>query len=165
MIGVNLLREGLDLPEVSLVVILDADKEGFLRSNRSLTQTVGRAARHINGKAIMYADTVTQSMKKTIDETNYRREKQINYNRINKIKPKALNKSLDSALAKNSVVTKKDDIVKQKIERKNIAYLSKSEIEKKIREIRKAMENAAKSLDFIEAAKFRDEIKILQDQL
>ena len=165
LIGVNLLREGLDLPEVSLVVILDADKEGFLRSNRSLTQTVGRAARHINGKAIMYADTVTQSMKKTIDETNYRREKQINYNRINKIKPKALNKSLDSALAKNSVVIKKDDIVKQKIERKNIAYLSKSEIEKKIREIRKAMENAAKSLDFIEAAKFRDEIKILQDQL
>ena len=165
LIGVNLLREGLDLPEVSLVVILDADKEGFLRSNRSLTQTVGRAARHINGKAIMYADTVTQSMKKTIDETNYRREKQINYNRINKIKPKALNKSLDSALAKNSVVTKKEDIVKQKIERKNIAYLSKSEIEKKIREIRKAMENAAKSLDFIEAAKFRDEIKILQDQL
>ena len=165
LIGVNLLREGLDLPEVSLVVILDADKEGFLRSNRSLTQTVGRAARHINGKAIMYADTVTQSMKKTIDETNYRREKQINYNRINKIKPKALNKSLDSILAKNSVVTKKDDIVKQKIERKNIAYLSKSEIEKKIREIRKAMENAAKSLDFIEAAKFRDEIKTLQDQL
>ena len=165
LIGVNLLREGLDLPEVSLVVILDADKEGFLRSNRSLTQTVGRAARHINGKAIMYADTVTQSMKKTIDETNYRREKQINYNRINKIKPKALNKSLDSALAKNSVVIKKDDIVKQKIESKNIAYLSKSEIEKKIREIRKAMENAAKSLDFIEAAKFRDEIKILQDQL
>ena len=165
LIGVNLLREGLDLPEVSLVVILDADKEGFLRSNRSLTQTVGRAARHINGKAIMYADTVTQSMKKTIDETNYRREKQINYNRINKIKPKALNKSLDSALAKNSVIIKKDDIVKQKIERKNIAYLSKSEIEKKIREIRKAMENAAKSLDFIEAAKFRDEIKILQDQL
>ena len=165
LIGVNLLREGLDLPEVSLVVILDADKEGFLRSNRSLTQTVGRAARHINGKAIMYADTVTQSMKKTIDETNYRREKQINYNRINKIKPKALNKSLDSALAKNSVVIKKDDIVKHKIESKNIAYLSKSEIEKKIREIRKAMENAAKSLDFIEAAKFRDEIKILQDQL
>ena len=114
LIGVNLLREGLDLPEVSLVVILDADKEGFLRSNRSLTQTVGRAARHINGKAIMYADTVTQSMRKTIDETNYRREKQINYNRIHKIKPKALNKSLDSALAKNSVVPKKKDIVKQK---------------------------------------------------
>jgi len=166
LIGVNLLREGLDLPEVSLVVILDADKEGFLRSNRSLTQTVGRAARNINGKAIMYADSVTQSMRKTIDETNYRREKQINYNRIHKIKPKALNKSLDSALAKNSVVPKKKDIVKQKsTDNTNNIYLSKSEIEKKIREIRKAMENAAKSLDFIEAAKFRDEIKILQDQL
>ncbi len=166
LIGVNLLREGLDLPEVSLVVILDADKEGFLRSNRSLTQTVGRAARHINGKAIMYAETVTQSMRKTVDETNYRREKQINYNRIHKIKPKALNKSLDSALAKNSVLPKKKDIVKQKsTDNSNNIYLSKSEIEKKIREIRKAMENAAKSLDFIEAAKFRDEIKILQDQL
>ena len=166
LIGVNLLREGLDLPEVSLVVILDADKEGFLRSNRSLTQTVGRAARHINGKAIMYADSITQSMRKTIDETNYRREKQINYNRIHKIKPKALNKSLDSALAKNSVVPKKKDIVKQKsTDNTNNIYLSKSEIEKKSREIRKAMENAAKSLDFIEAAKFRDEIKILQDQL
>ena len=166
LIGVNLLREGLDLPEVSLVVILDADKEGFLRSNRSLTQTVGRAARHINGKAIMYADTVTQSMRKTIDETNYRREKQINYNRIHKIKPRALNKSLDSALAKNSVISSKKDIVEQKsTDNSNNVYLSKSEIEKKIREIRKAMENAAKSLDFIEAAKFRDEIKILQDQL
>ena len=166
LIGVNLLREGLDLPEVSLVVILDADKEGFLRSNRSLTQTVGRAARHINGKAIMYADSVTQSMRKTIDETNYRREKQINYNRIHKIKPKALNKSLDSALAKNSVVSKKKDIVNQKTtDNINNIYLTKSEIEKKIREIRKAMENAAKSLDFIEAARFRDEIKILQDQL
>ena len=166
LIGVNLLREGLDLPEVSLVVILDADKEGFLRSNRSLTQTVGRAARHINGKAIMYADTVTQSMRKTIDETNYRREKQINYNRIHKIKPRALNKSLDSALAKNSVISSKKDIVEQQsTDNSNNIYLSKSEIEKKIREIRKAMENAAKSLDFIEAAKFRDEIKILQDQL
>ena len=126
LIGVNLLREGLDLPEVSLVVILDADKEGFLRSNRSLTQTVGRAARHINGKAIMYADSVTQSMRKTIDETNYRREKQINYNRIHKIKPKALNKSLDSALAKNSVVSKKKDIVNQKTtDNINNIYLTK----------------------------------------
>ena len=166
LIGVNLLREGLDLPEVSLVVILDADKEGFLRSNRSLTQTVGRAARHINGKAIMYADTVTQSMRKTIDETNYRREKQINYNKSHKIIPKALNKSLDSALAKNSVISSKMDIVRQEsTDNSDNIYLSKSEIEKKIREIRKAMENAAKSLDFIEAAKFRDEIKILQDQL
>ena len=113
----------------------------------------------------MYADTVTQSMKKTIDETNYRREKQINYNRIHKIKPKALNKSLDSALAKNSVVIKREGYCKQKSTDNSNPIFSKSEIEKKIREIRKAMENAAKSLDFIEAAKFRDEIKILQDQL
>ena len=97
LIGVNLLREGLDLPEVSLVAILDADKEGFLRSNRSLTQTVGRAARNVNGKAIMYADTITKSMQKTIDETDYRREKQVLYNQVNNITPKALNKSLDSA--------------------------------------------------------------------
>ena len=105
LIGVNLLREGLDLPEVSLVAILDADKEGFLRSNRSLTQTVGRAARNVQGKAIMYADTVTKSMQKTIEETNYRRDKQMAYNKKHNIQPKALNKSLDSALAKNSVAT------------------------------------------------------------
>jgi len=105
LIGVNLLREGLDLPEVSLVAILDADKEGFLRSNRSLTQTVGRAARNLNGLAIMYADKITASMQKTIDETNYRREKQIAYNTKHNLVPKALNKSLDSALAKNSVST------------------------------------------------------------
>ena len=105
LIGVNLLREGLDLPEVSLVAILDADKEGFLRSNRSLTQTVGRAARNINGKAIMYADTLTQSMDKTIEETNYRRAKQMEYNKAHNITPKALNKSLNNTLAKNSVST------------------------------------------------------------
>src|SRR5690606_11835389 len=98
LVGVNLLREGLDLPEVSLVAILDADKEGFLRSARSLTQTVGRAARNLNGKAIMYADKVTNSMQKTIDETNYRREKQIEYNTKHNLIPTALNKSLDNAL-------------------------------------------------------------------
>jgi len=105
LVGVNLLREGLDLPEVSLVAILDADKEGFLRSARSLTQTVGRAARNLNGKAIMYADRITNSMQKTMDETNYRREKQIAYNTKNNLIPKALNKSLDNALSKNSVST------------------------------------------------------------
>ena len=165
LIGVNLLREGLDLPEVSLVAILDADKEGFLRSNRSLTQTVGRAARNVNGKAIMYADTITKSMQKTIDETNYRRNKQNLYNKNNKIVPKALNKSLDSALAKNSISTNakklEDRIVAEEVNR----YLTKPEIEKKIREVRKAMEDAAKSLDFIEAAKYRDEIKNLQELL
>jgi excinuclease ABC subunit B len=165
LIGVNLLREGLDLPEVSLVAILDADKEGFLRSNRSLTQTVGRAARNINGKAIMYADTITKSMKKTIDETNYRREKQILYNNKYNIIPKALNKSLDSALAKNSISTFAQELEERKTAEEVNRYLTKPEIEKKIREVRKFMEKAAKSLEFIEAAKFRDEIKSLQKQL
>ena len=165
LIGVNLLREGLDLPEVSLVAILDADKEGFLRSNRSLTQTVGRAARNVNGKAIMYADTITKSMQKTIDETNYRRDKQNLYNKNNKIVPKALNKSLDSALAKNSISTNAKKLEDLKIAEEVNRYLTKPEIEKKIREVRKAMEDAAKSLDFIEAAKYRDEIKNLQEQL
>ena len=165
LIGVNLLREGLDLPEVSLVAILDADKEGFLRSNRSLTQTVGRAARNVNGKAIMYADTITKSMQKTIDETNYRRNKQNLYNKNNKIVPKALNKSLDSALAKNSISTNAKKLEDRKIAEEVNRYLTKPEIEKKIREVRKAMEDAAKSLDFIEAAKYRDEIKNLQEQL
>ena len=165
LIGVNLLREGLDLPEVSLVAILDADKEGFLRSNRSLTQTVGRAARNVNGKAIMYADTITKSMQKTIDETNYRRNKQNLYNKNNKIVPKALNKSLDSALSKNSISTNAKKLEDRKIAEEVNRYLTKPEIEKKIREVRKAMEDAAKSLDFIEAAKYRDEIKNLQEQL
>ena len=165
LIGVNLLREGLDLPEVSLVAILDADKEGFLRSNRSLTQTVGRAARNINGKAIMYADKVTKSMKKTIDETNYRRDKQMFYNKKNNLIPKALNKSLDSALAKNSFATTAQELDQRREAEEVNRYLTKPEIEKKIREVRKHMEKAAKSLDFIEAAKYRDEIKNLQEQL
>jgi len=165
LIGVNLLREGLDLPEVSLVTILDADKEGFLRSARSLTQTVGRAARNINGKAIMYADVITKSMQKTIDETNYRRKKQIDYNTKHKQIPTALNKSLNSALAKNSVATYALELENRKVAEEANRYLTKPEIEKRIREVRKAMEKAAKSLDFLEAAKFRDEIKALQKQL
>ena len=165
LIGVNLLREGLDLPEVSLVAILDADKEGFLRSNRSLTQTVGRAARNVQGKAIMYADTVTKSMQKTIDETNYRRDKQMAYNKKHNIEPKALNKSLDSALAKNSVATHAQELEERKAAEEVNRYLTKPEIEKKIHQVRKAMEEAAKSLDFIEAAKYRDEIKSLKEQL
>ena len=165
LIGVNLLREGLDLPEVSLVAILDADKEGFLRSNRSLTQTVGRAARNVNGKAIMYADNVTKSMQKTIDETNYRREKQMEYNKKHNITPKALNKSLDSALSKNSVATYAQEKEARKAAEEKNRYLTKPQIEKKIRILRKAMEEAAKSLDFIEAANYRDEIKSLKDQL
>jgi len=165
LIGVNLLREGLDLPEVSLVAILDADKEGFLRSARSLTQTVGRAARNINGRAIMYADVVTKSMKKTIDETDYRREKQNAYNLANGQVPTALNKSLDSVLAKNSVSTHANELEARELAEKANRHLTKPQIEKKIREIRKAMERASKSLEFIEAAKCRDEIKLLQGQL
>lgn len=165
LVGVNLLREGLDLPEVSLVAILDADKEGFLRSARSLTQTVGRAARNLNGKAIMYADKVTNSMQKTIDETNYRREKQIAYNTKHNLVPKALNKSLDNALSKNSVSTYSYEMQALKAAEPESNYLSKPELEKKIREKRKLMEEAAKALDFIVAAKLRDEIKSYQDKL
>lgn len=164
LIGVNLLREGLDLPEVSLVAILDADKEGFLRSNRSLTQTVGRAARNLNGKAIMYADTITESMQKTIDETNYRREKQMNYNKEHNITPKALNKSLDNALAKNSVSTYHFQKEELRAAEPDMAYLTQDQKEKLIREKRKAMEKAAKDLNFMEAAKLRDEIKMLQEK-
>ncbi|MFD0837522.1 excinuclease ABC subunit UvrB [Mariniflexile aquimaris] len=165
LVGVNLLREGLDLPEVSLVAILDADKEGFLRSARSLTQTVGRAARNLNGKAIMYADKITNSMQKTIDETNYRREKQIAYNTKHNITPKALNKSLDNALSKNSISTYSYELEARKAAEPESDYLSKPELEKKIREKRKLMEEAAKALDFIVAAKLRDEIKSYQNKL
>jgi excinuclease ABC subunit B len=165
LIGVNLLREGLDLPEVSLVAILDADKEGFLRNHRSLTQTVGRAARNVNGKAIMYADKITASMQKTIDETTYRREKQIAYNTKHGLSPMALNKSLGNALSGNSVSTQYFEDKIQKAAEPESLYLSKPEIEKKIRDARKAMEKAAKDLDFMQAAKLRDEIKSLQERI
>ncbi|AIM59015.1 excinuclease ABC subunit UvrB [Cellulophaga lytica] len=164
LIGVNLLREGLDLPEVSLVAILDADKEGFLRSARSLTQTVGRAARNVNGKAIMYADKITASMQKTIDETNYRRERQIAYNTKHNKKPMALNKSLDSALSQNSVSTYHFEKEEARAAEPDMAYLTTDQKDKMIREKRKAMEKAAKELDFMEAAKLRDEIKALQEK-
>ena len=165
LVGVNLLREGLDLPEVSLVIILDADKEGFLRSNRSLTQTIGRAARNINGKAIMYADRVTRSMRDTINKTKDRRAKQIIYNKKNNITPKPLKKSIHNILVresiKNSENEKNIDILENKIE--NIS--SKSEIEKNIRNIRKEMEDAAKNLDFILAAKNRDLLNLYKQKL
>ncbi|WP_047415918.1 excinuclease ABC subunit UvrB [Cellulophaga sp. Hel_I_12] len=164
LIGVNLLREGLDLPEVSLVAILDADKEGFLRSNRSLTQTVGRAARNLNGKAIMYADKITNSMQNTMDETNYRREKQIAYNTKHNVVPKALNKSLDNVLSKNSVSTYHFEKEVARAAEPDLEYLTKEQIEKLIRGKRKDMEKAAKELDFMQAAKLRDEIKMLQSQ-
>lgn len=164
LIGVNLLREGLDLPEVSLVAILDADKEGFLRSHRSLTQTIGRAARNLNGKAIMYADKITDSMQKTIDETNYRRTKQINFNLENNQVPQALNKKIDSAFTKNPLVEYELGHTLNVAAEAETVYLSKAEIDKLIREKRKSMEKAAKELDFMQAAKLRDEIKKLQEQ-
>ena len=160
LVGVNLLREGLDLPEVSLVAIIDADKEGFLRSARALTQTVGRAARHLNGRAIMYADRITKSMQKTIDETNYRRSKQIEFNKKNNITPTAIKKSLNNALTKNKEKDKED---LKLINKRNEHYVNKKQVDKKIREVRKLMEGSAKNLDFIEAAKYRDQIKELQN--
>jgi excinuclease ABC subunit B len=165
LIGVNLLREGLDLPEVSLVAILDADKEGFLRSHRSLTQTIGRAARNLNGKAIMYADKITASMQKTIDETNYRRTKQINFNTENNQVPQALNKKIGSAFTKNTLADYELGLTLDVAAESETEYLSKIEIEKRIREKRKSMEKAAKDLDFMQAAKLRDDIKKLQIQL
>ena len=161
VVGVNLLREGLDLPEVSLVVILDADKEGFLRSHRSLTQTIGRAARHIKGKAIMYADKITDSMNKTIDETAYRREKQEEYNKKNKIIPRAMIKSFDTAFEKDKQLISSDY---KDFEKDLDSYLSKASLEKKIKELRKEMEDTAKKLDFIKAAEIRDKIEFLKNK-
>ena len=173
LIGVNLLREGLDLPEVSLVAILDADKEGFLRSHRSLTQTAGRAARNVNGKVIMYADRITESMQKTIDETNRRREKQLAYNEANGITPKQIKKSFSNALL-NTTIDKEEVKVntpKAYVEPETISiaadpvvqYMSKPQMEKAIERIRKQMQEAAKKLEFIEAAQYRDELLHLED--
>ncbi|MGC4129331.1 MAG: excinuclease ABC subunit UvrB [Bergeyella sp.] len=165
LIGVNLLREGLDLPEVSLVAILDADKEGMLRSRRSMIQTVGRAARNINGKAIMYADKMTKSMQATIDETNYRREKQMKYNEEHGKVPQALNKKISEALIgrtkdfPDEKYTQKE--ILKKVAEERAAYGSEN-IEKLIVEKQKEMEAAAKNLDFIKAAKLRDEIVALK---
>ena len=161
VVGVNLLREGLDLPEVSLVVILDADKEGFLRSHRSLTQTIGRAARHIKGKAIMYADRITDSMNKTIDETAHRRERQEEYNKKNKIIPRAMIKSFDTAFEKDKQLISSDY---KDFEKDLDSYLSEVSLDKKIKELRKEMEDTAKKLDFIKAAEIRDKIEFLKNK-
>ena len=162
VVGVNLLREGLDLPEVSLVVILDADKEGFLRSHRSLIQTIGRAARHIKGKAIMYADRITNSMKKTIEETAHRRKRQEDYNKKNKIIPKAMIKSIDTVFEKEKQLISTDF---KDFEKDLDKYLTKAALDKKIKELRKEMEETAKKLDFIKAAEIRDKIKFLKDKV
>jgi excinuclease ABC subunit B len=165
LIGVNLLREGLDLPEVSLVAILDADKEGFLRSNRSLTQTIGRAARNLNGKAIMYADKITASMQKTIDETEYRRQKQLQYNIDNNVTPTALNKKIDNVFTRYKLVDEELSLIEKRTAEPDTTYMKKTDIEKIIRDKRKSMEKAAKDLDFMQAAKLRDEIKVLQQKI
>ena len=162
LVGVNLLREGLDLPEVSLVAIIDADKEGFLRSHRSLTQTIGRAARNVNGKAIFYADKITKSMKKTIDETNYRREKQKLYNKKNNVVPTPLKTKIKDVFSADKF---EDDLTKSKVDKNelfDVSKMSKEEKTKKINSYKKKMEEAAKALDFIEAARLRDVIKDLK---
>ena len=161
LIGVNLLREGLDLPEVSLVAVLDADKEGFLRSHRSLTQTIGRAARHVNGVAILYADKITNSIKKTIDETNYRRSKQIEYNKKNGIIPRPIVKSTENPLTKRLLKNNINEISETIIDF-NIPTKAK-EFDKKIRELKKEMEKSAKQLDFKSAALYRDQIKKMKE--
>ncbi len=170
LIGVNLLREGLDLPEVSLVAIIDADKEGFLRSERALVQTVGRAARNVNGMVIMYADKVTDSMQKTIDETNRRRAIQEQYNKENNITPTQIIKSLKHNLKKSDAPIESDttysyDTTKSIAADPVIAYMSTDQLEKTIAKIKKDMEKAAKNLDFIEAARLRDEMFMLKQKL
>nr|HPO47675.1 UvrB/UvrC motif-containing protein [Paludibacteraceae bacterium] len=161
-----LLREGLDLPQVSLVAILDADKEGFLRSHRALTQTAGRAARNLNGKVIMYADTITESMRLTINETNRRREKQLKYNTENNITPRAILKTADLALVGMGSTAKQFYV---EPERPNIAadpvirYMGVKDLEKTIEKTKKQMLEAAKNLQFIEAAQYRDELLKLEE--
>jgi excinuclease ABC subunit B len=174
LVGVNLLREGLDLPEVSLVAILDADKEGFLRNERSLTQTAGRAARNVEGLVIFYADVVTESMQKTIDETNRRREKQVAYNIKYNITPKTIYKSIQQVMAQTSVLDIKgydpdspfaiDEIVTKAAENE-AEYTTIPQLEKAIVKTKKEMEKAAKDMDFMEAARLRDEMFALQKKL
>jgi excinuclease ABC subunit B len=175
LIGVNLLREGLDLPEVSLVAIMDADKEGFLRNDKSLTQTIGRAARNERGNVIMYADKITDSMRRTIDETNRRREKQITYNTIHGITPKSVRKNTEEILKQTSVADSREGTQEMRYyvepEELNIAadplvqYMSKEQLKKAVDETQKRMQKAAKELDFMEAARLRDELFALQKQL
>ncbi len=169
LIGVNLLREGLDLPEVSLVAILDADKEGFLRNEKSLTQTAGRAARNVNGKVIFYADKITQSMQNTIDETMRRRLKQLKHNADNHITPKTILKSVAEIMGQTHMLSTKQNVQQVEMEssmvaEEDVVYESKKDLEQSIQQIKKSMEKAAKNLDFVEAARLRDKMKAMQNK-
>ena len=178
LVGVNLLREGLDLPEVSLVAVLDADKEGFLRNEKSLTQTAGRAARNVNGRVIFYGDSVTQSMQRTIDETNRRREKQIKYNAEHHITPTTVVKSIEQVMAQGSVLdirgytlnnmnvrtTDEINVLAEGAE-KYSEYKTIPQLERAIKDTKKQMDKFAKAMDFMEAAKTRDEMFLLEAQL
>ena len=172
LVGVNLLREGLDIPEVSLVAILDADKEGFLRNERSLTQTAGRAARNADGLVIFYADRITQSMQKTIDETNRRREKQIEYNRVHHITPVTIKKSISQIMGQTSVLDIKgydenapNAVTEITTAAEPLEYHTKSQLEKAIATTKQQMDKAAKDMDFMEAARLRDEMFRMQQEL
>jgi excinuclease ABC subunit B len=171
LVGVNLLREGLDLPEVSLVAIMDADKEGFLRSNRSLTQTAGRAARNVNGRVIMYADKITDSMQQTIDETARRREKQIAYNQEHVIVPSQVKKGKATIFEQSGLIEQRAKFYNEEEHRASVAadpvlqYQSKEQLEKSIEQTRRKMEKAAKDLDFMEAARLRDEMLEMKKML
>jgi excinuclease ABC subunit B len=175
LVGVNLLREGLDLPEVSLVAILDADKEGFLRNERSLTQTAGRAARNVEGLVIFYADKITESMQRTMDETARRREKQVAYNLKHGITPTTVKKSIEQIMGQTSVLDIKgydpdspyavDEVPVSKAAEDGAEYSTIPQLEKKIASTKKEMEKAARDMDFMEAARLRDEMFSLQKTL
>ncbi|MBR5784604.1 MAG: UvrB/UvrC motif-containing protein, partial [Bacteroidales bacterium] len=181
LVGVNLLREGLDLPEVSLVAILDADKEGFLRSDRALIQTIGRAARNVKSRAILYADKITASMQRAIDETNRHREKQINYNREHNIVPRQIVKSTEAILGQTSVIdmvaeqraeyspkeykVNTEVVQQQQASEPRATYRNADALKKEIRNVQRNMQKAAKEMNYMEAARYRDMLKELQDML
>jgi excinuclease ABC subunit B len=173
LVGVNLLREGLDLPEVTLVAILDADKEGFLRNERSLTQTAGRAARNSDGLVIMYADRITESMQRTINETNRRRTKQIAYNEEHGITPTTIHKSISKIMGQTAVLDIRGERLKAYVESEEfsmaadpiVSIMNHDQLSQSIKDKKKEMESAARNLDFIEAARLRDEMFALEKQL
>jgi excinuclease ABC subunit B len=172
LVGVNLLREGLDLPEVSLVAIMDADKEGFLRSNRSLTQTAGRAARNVNGRVLMYADKITESMQQTIDETGRRREKQVAYNTLHGITPQQVKKGNKTIFEQSGLIDERKKALYEEVSIAEtiaadplIKTMNADQLRKTIEQTKKNMERAAKDMDFMEAARLRDEMFALQKML